>query len=84
MHVIQLRALIFFLDYLGGPNAITSVLMRIEIRRETTITEEGKCHATDFEDGERDQELKTAGGLEAGKSKGMNFPLEVTEGSQSC
>lgn len=59
-------------------------MKREVVRTETTITEEGKCYASDFKDGRRNHESRNAGGLKAGKDKGMDSPLDLTEGRQSC
>lgn len=54
------------------------------VRTETTNTEERKSYATELEDGERDHELRNAGGLKEWKDKEIDSPLELTEGTGSC
>lgn len=74
---------ILTMNYLDEPNVITTVLMEDRRCKDRNRCQEGRCNATDFEDGERNHELRNAGGLEAGKDKGMDFSLELPEGTTS-
>lgn len=42
-------------------------LKREDLRIETVIRNEGRCYATDYEEGRKDHKLRNAYGLKAGK-----------------